>query len=118
MRPDDKEAFEKWWSITPETNLCTDDNKIQFKAVWQAALEYKTSRFDAYVRRDEMIKELEEKLAEAWKSRDELADRLIVSKKKLSIAIEALEYIEQNLESPKKIEIKIEEALKEFRGEK
>ena len=81
MNDKDKEAFEKWyedqkyWYDSWEDNYMQDGFIVSLpgetEQAWQAACEYKKEVFDAYVRRDEMIKSIEaenKKLREALES--------------------------------------------------
>jgi hypothetical protein len=65
----DLNAFHQWVSsedrhegVFENNNNFTRDYWIAEKT-WQAACEYKKAKFDAYVRKDEIIKELEAKLS-------------------------------------------------------
>jgi hypothetical protein len=68
MNEQDKEAFEKWWMDgfkgMPDKDIIKYKNVGKQSAMngWQAACEYKKAKFDAYVSRDEMVKEIKSKL--------------------------------------------------------
>jgi hypothetical protein len=77
MNNQDKEAFEKWYSEYFKIEGITIINiPHHFTESWKAACEYKKEAFDAYVRRDEIIKSLQ---AGNKKLKDALKNCLIMS---------------------------------------
>lgn len=74
MNEQDKEAFDEWFIQRYRydyNDLVIPESVKPQKEAWQAACEYKKKKLDAYVRRDEIVKELEAenaKLREALKN--------------------------------------------------
>lgn len=142
MNEQDKE-LRKYWIKTPkvkefdfwETEITDQEYAHTTEQDFKNAIclidfrDYKDleAKLDSYIKmRDElldMIKLKDAKLVEAdiacstaSESNNVFIDQIRGLQEKLAIATEALEYIEQNLESPKKIELKIDEALEKMRN--
>ncbi len=133
MKTKDQEAFVKWVAELPskvieESKSHRDilDPKSMPMIIWEAALTHERQRSfcpQCSSANKKRIKEEKTGLlydscldcGETWSDPvTTVRNELTKERQRSAKLVEALEYVEQNLESPKKIEIEVEAALKDY----